>query len=109
MAFKLMVGNLSYDTDDGSLQRMFSSCGQLTEAKVITDRDTGRSRGFAFVTFADQNGFDAAQGMNGMVRARARGQCGRGDSLSLSLSACSSYVASSPRPELPPPLRALRG
>ncbi len=53
MGNKLFVGNLSWDTTDQSLQDAFGQFGEITEAKVITDRDTGRSRGFGFVTFAD--------------------------------------------------------
>ena len=52
MAKKLFVGGLSWDTTDEGLRQAFASYGEVTEAKVITDRDTGRSRGFGFVTFA---------------------------------------------------------
>jgi cold-inducible RNA-binding protein len=52
MAKKLFVGGLSWDTTDDGLHQAFASYGEITEAKVITDRDTGRSRGFGFVTFA---------------------------------------------------------
>ena len=52
MAKKLFVGGLSWDTTDDGLRQAFASYGEITEAKVITDRDTGRSRGFGFVTFA---------------------------------------------------------
>ncbi len=58
MSKKLFVGGLSWDTTDASLNQAFESFGEITEAKVITDRETGRSRGFGFVTFADS---DAAQ------------------------------------------------
>lgn len=53
MAKKLFVGGLSWDTSDESLRESFERYGEVTDAKVITDRDTGRSRGFAFVTFSD--------------------------------------------------------
>jgi cold-inducible RNA-binding protein len=53
MAKKLFVGSLSWGTTDETLRRAFSAFGEVTEAKVIGDRDTGRSRGFGFVTFAD--------------------------------------------------------
>lgn len=56
---KLFVGGLSYDTDNASLRKAFEAFGEVTEAAVITDRDTGRSRGFGFVTMADRK--DAAQ------------------------------------------------
>ena len=52
MAKKLFVGGLSWDTTDDGLRAAFTPYGEITEAKVITDRDTGRSRGFGFVTFA---------------------------------------------------------
>lgn len=53
MTNKLFVGGLSWDTNDQSLSRAFDSYGEVTDARVITDRDTGRSRGFGFVTFAE--------------------------------------------------------
>ena len=52
MAKKLFVGGLSWDTTDEGLRKAFEAYGEITEAKVITDRGTGRSRGFGFVTFA---------------------------------------------------------
>ena len=60
MAKKLFVGGLSWDTTDDSLQQAFASFGEVTEAKVIIDRDTGRSRGFGFVTFAQDDDAKAA-------------------------------------------------
>ena len=48
---KIFVGGLSWDTDDTGLMNAFATFGAVTEAKVITDRMTGRSRGFGFVTF----------------------------------------------------------
>ena len=53
MSNKLFVGGLSWDTTDSSLNQAFAAFGDITEAKVITDRETDRSRGFGFVTFAD--------------------------------------------------------
>ena len=53
MSKKLFVGGLSWDTNDEGLNEAFARFGEVTEAKVITDRDTGRSRGFGFVTFSD--------------------------------------------------------
>jgi RNA recognition motif-containing protein len=53
MSSKLFVGGLSWDTNDAGLRGAFEPFGEVVEAKVITDRDTGRSRGFGFVTFAD--------------------------------------------------------
>jgi RNA recognition motif-containing protein len=66
MATKVFVGGLSWDTNDEGLRNAFAAFGEVVEAKVITDRDTGRSRGFGFVTFADANGIQAAiQAMDG--------------------------------------------
>ena len=55
MAKKLFVGGLSWDTTDDGLRQAFVSYGEITEVKVITDRATGRSRGFGFVTFAQDD------------------------------------------------------
>jgi RNA recognition motif-containing protein len=60
MAKKLFVGSLSWNTDDRGLREAFAPFGEVAEAVVITDRDTGRSRGFGFVTFADDDGADKA-------------------------------------------------
>ncbi|KAJ6486936.1 putative RNA-binding protein rbpB [Mycena sanguinolenta] len=49
---KLYIGNLSYKTDDDSLRNYFSSFGNITDSIVMLDRDTGRSRGFGFVTYS---------------------------------------------------------
>jgi RNA recognition motif-containing protein len=66
MAKKLFVGGLSWDTTDDGLRQAFQSHGEITEAKVITDRETGRSRGFGFVTFAeDENAKSAISKMDG--------------------------------------------
>lgn len=66
MAKKLFVGNLSWNTRDDGLYEAFAQFGEVTDAKVITDRETGRSRGFGFVTFADeQAGQDAMSAMDG--------------------------------------------
>ena len=66
MAKKLFVGGLSWDTTDDGLRQAFASYGEITEAKVITDRDTGRSRGFGFVTFAqDEDAKTAMAKMDG--------------------------------------------
>lgn len=60
MSNKLFVGGLSWNTDDKSLHSAFSEHGEVTEAKVILERDTGRSRGFGFVTFASADDASAA-------------------------------------------------
>ena len=66
MAKKLFVGNLSWNTRDESLVQAFSQFGEVSDAKVILDRDTGRSRGFGFVTFDDDEaGERAIAAMNG--------------------------------------------
>ena len=63
---KLFVGNLSWNTADAELSDAFSRFGEITEAKVITDRNTGRSRGFGFITFEDSEAADKAiSEMNG--------------------------------------------
>lgn len=49
MGKKLYVGNLSYNTDDSSLQQVFEGAGAVESARVIVDRATGRSKGFGFV------------------------------------------------------------
>ncbi len=60
MSKKLFVGGLSWGTDDSSLESTFAAFGTVSEAKVITDRETGRSRGFGFVTFDAADSADAA-------------------------------------------------
>ncbi|WFD42445.1 hypothetical protein MPSI1_001090 [Malassezia psittaci] len=57
---KVYVGNLSWNTTDDGLAHAFSPFGQLTDYIVMKDRDTGRSRGFGFVTFVTQQEADAA-------------------------------------------------
>src|SRR5688572_9151048 len=64
MGKKLFVGGLSWNTTDEGLQDAFSAFGEVMDAKVITDRETGRSRGFGFVTFADADA--ASQAMSQM-------------------------------------------
>ena len=65
MAKKLFVGGLSWGTTDEGLHAAFSRFGEIAEAKVIADRETGRSRGFGFVTFVqDEHGEAAVAEMN---------------------------------------------
>lgn len=73
MSNRLYVGNLSFNTDEGMLQDAFSRFGEVSEVKVVTDRETGRSRGFGFVTMADANAArNAIAQMNGsMVDGRS--------------------------------------
>lgn len=60
MSKKLFAGGLSWHTNDDSLRRAFEVFGEVLEAKVIVDRQTGRSRGFGFVTFAQAEDADRA-------------------------------------------------
>ncbi|MBV1857055.1 MAG: RNA-binding protein, partial [Nannocystaceae bacterium] len=60
MSNKLFVGGLSWDTNDAGLRDAFTAFGEVVEAKVITDRETGRSRGFGFVTFTEPTAAKAA-------------------------------------------------
>ncbi|KAH7510905.1 hypothetical protein ACOSP7_006406 [Xanthoceras sorbifolium] len=60
MSSKLFVGGLSYSTDDQSLREAFAGFGDVTEARIITDRDTGRSRGFGFVNFSSEDSANSA-------------------------------------------------
>jgi RNA recognition motif-containing protein len=60
MSKKLFVGSLSWDTGDQQLRDAFAAYGDVTEAVVITDRNSGRSRGFGFVTFEDDEVADKA-------------------------------------------------
>ena len=62
---KLFVGNLSFSVDDAKLGEMFAEFGEVTEAKVITDKFSGRSKGFGFVTFgSEEDAAKAAEAMN---------------------------------------------
>jgi cold-inducible RNA-binding protein len=60
MSKKLFVGSLSWGVNDDSLWDAFSVHGEISEAVVISDRDTGRSRGFGFVTFEEDDAADKA-------------------------------------------------
>jgi cold-inducible RNA-binding protein len=53
MAKKIFVGNLSFQTTETDLSDMFAEVGQVESAQIITDRDTGRSKGFGFVQMSD--------------------------------------------------------
>ena len=66
MSKKLFVGGLAWATTDDGLRDAFASFGDITDAKVITDRDTGRSRGFGFITYSsDDAATTAINEMNG--------------------------------------------
>jgi RNA recognition motif-containing protein len=63
---KIYVGNLNFQTSDEDLRTLFGEYGQVSSATVITDRDTGRSRGFGFVEMDDDSAAqNAITGING--------------------------------------------
>ena len=65
MGTRLYVGNLAYSVTSQSLEQLFSEYGQVKDATVVQDRDTGRSKGFGFVEMADNSQAQAAiQGLN---------------------------------------------
>ncbi|KAJ9152699.1 hypothetical protein P3X46_026235 [Hevea brasiliensis] len=64
--YRCFVGGLAWATNDQALQEAFSPFGEILESKIINDRETGRSRGFGFVTFNNEKSMrDAIEGMNG--------------------------------------------
>ncbi|CAM8901568.1 unnamed protein product [Rhodiola kirilowii] len=64
--YRCFVGGLAWATDDQALEKAFSQFGDVLESKIINDRETGRSRGFGFVTFGSEQAMkDAIEGMNG--------------------------------------------
>ena len=66
MGMKLYVGGLAYSVNDKELEETFASQGQVVSAKVITDRDSGQSKGFGFVEMADiKEGQNAIKELNG--------------------------------------------
>jgi RNA recognition motif-containing protein len=66
MTSNLYVGNLSYDTTEDTLRTLFAEYGQIESVNLITDRYTGRSRGFAFVEMStEQAAQEAMSGLNG--------------------------------------------
>src|SRR5689334_24998419 len=66
MGNKLYVGNLAYSVRDDSLEQRFAEFGTVTSAKVMMDRDTGRSKGFGFVEMgSDAEAQAAIRGLNG--------------------------------------------
>jgi RNA recognition motif-containing protein len=73
MSTKLYVGNLSFDTTENDLQDAFAAHGTVEQVNLITDKSSGRSRGFAFVTMSNDAEAEAAIGaMNGaQVNGRA--------------------------------------
>lgn len=62
---KIFVGSLPWAVNNDSLKEIFAQFGEIVEAIVITDRATGRSKGFGFVTFANEESAQKALDMNG--------------------------------------------
>ena len=68
MSNRLYVGNLSYQASNDSLREAFAAFGEVTDVHVVTDRDSGQSRGFGFVTMGSaQEAQSARTGMDGHV------------------------------------------
>ena len=65
MSKKLFVGNLSFQTTEDDLTGLFAQAGEVESVRIITDRDTGRSRGFGFVEMGDDNAEKAIAQFNG--------------------------------------------
>ena len=66
MSTNIYVGNLTFSTSSSDLENLFAEFGEVTRAQVISDRDTGRSRGFGFVEMANASeGSAAIEAMNG--------------------------------------------
>jgi RNA recognition motif-containing protein len=65
MSKRIYVGNLSYQTTEGDLTTLFEQVGQVESVNVITDRDTGRSKGFAFVEMSTEDAEKAIGQFNG--------------------------------------------
>tara|TARA_A100001035_G_C27491251_1_gene367726 strand:+ start:92 stop:343 length:252 start_codon:yes stop_codon:yes gene_type:complete len=62
---KIFVGNLPYSADENSLSDLFGQYGTITDTRLIKDRETGRSKGFAFITFDSKESMTAALEQNG--------------------------------------------
>jgi RNA recognition motif-containing protein len=72
MSKKIYVGNLSYQTTETDLTSLFEQAGQVDSVSIITDRDTGRSKGFAFVEMSNEDADKAIAQFNGAeVNGRA--------------------------------------
>jgi RNA recognition motif-containing protein len=69
---RLFVGGLSWETNETQLQEAFAEFGEVEDAVIVTDRDTGRSRGFGFVTMADRK--DASRAIDSMNNASFNGR-----------------------------------
>lgn len=62
---KIYVGNMSFKTTEDSLHALFSNYGEVQEVAIVNDRETGRPRGFAFVTMDDEGAKQAIEALNG--------------------------------------------
>lgn len=88
MGKRLYVGNLAYSLDENALRQIFSASGQVESVRIITDRDSGRSKGFGFVEMStDEEAENAIQTLNGsdqggrkisVMEARAKPEGGGG-------------------------------
>jgi cold-inducible RNA-binding protein len=67
MQARLFIGNLSWNVTDADLEELAAPQGTVLDTKVITDRDTGRSRGFGFITIETNNVQDVIQALDGQV------------------------------------------
>jgi RNA recognition motif-containing protein len=65
MSKRIYVGNLSYQTTEGDLANLFEQIGEVESVSIITDRDTGRSKGFAFVEMGNDDADKAIADLNG--------------------------------------------
>ena len=65
MSKKLFVGNLSFQTTENDVSDAFAHCGAVEAVTIITDRDTGRSKGFGFVTMSEEDADKAITQLNG--------------------------------------------
>ena len=65
MSKKLYVGNLSFQTTESDITSAFEQCGAVESVNIITDRDTGRSKGFGFVLMEDEGANKAIATLNG--------------------------------------------
>ena len=65
MAKKIFVGNLSFQTSENDLNDLFTQFGEVESVNIITDRDTGRSKGFGFVAMGDDSAEKAISQLNG--------------------------------------------
>lgn len=65
MSKKIFVGNLSYQTTEGDLSNLFEQVGQVESVNIITDRDTGRSKGFGFLEMGEEEADKAIAQFNG--------------------------------------------